>query len=103
MEKEIKILVCAHREAALPPHKYFYPIQVGAALTNTRFYHAQDNTGDNISDKNPHFCELTAHYWAWKNIRCDIIGLNITDVSLISTDRLLPFHPTEVSLIVIRF
>lgn len=46
MEKEIKILVCAHREAALPPHKYFYPIQVGAALTNTRFYHAQDNTGD---------------------------------------------------------
>lgn len=33
MEKEIKILVCAHREAALPPHKYFYPIQVGAALT----------------------------------------------------------------------
>lgn len=64
MEKEIKILVCAHREAALPPHKYFYPIQVGAALTNTRFYHAQDNTGDNISDKNPHFCELTAHYWA---------------------------------------
>ena len=76
MEKEIKILVCAHREAALPPHKYFYPIQVGAALTNTRFYHAQDNTGDNISDKNPHFCELTAHYWAWKNIRCDIIGLN---------------------------
>ncbi len=35
MEKEIKILVCAHREAALPPHKYFYPIQVGAALTNT--------------------------------------------------------------------
>lgn len=26
-----------------------------------------DNTGDNISDKNPNRCEMTAHYWVWKN------------------------------------
>lgn len=76
MGKDIKILVCAHKESRLPSHKYFYPIQVGAALTITRFFSAQDNTGDNISEKNPHFCELTAHYWAWKNLECEIIGLN---------------------------
>lgn len=76
MGKDIKILVCAHKETPLPEHEYFYPIQVGAALTDARFFPAQDNTGDNISDKNPHFCELTAHYWAWKNLKCDIIGLN---------------------------
>lgn len=26
-----------------------------------------DNTGDHISFKNPNRCEMTAHYWVWKN------------------------------------
>lgn len=76
MGENIKILVCAHKNSRLPQHEYFCPIQVGASLTSARFFPVLDNTGDNISDRNPHFCELTAHYWAWKNLKCDIIGLN---------------------------
>ncbi|MDT3393597.1 MAG: DUF4422 domain-containing protein, partial [Bacillota bacterium] len=34
-----------------------------------------DNTGDNISIKNAHYNELTAIYWAWRNLDADAIGL----------------------------
>lgn len=41
------------------------PIFVGNG-DNIRDY-LRDNTGDNISEKNPYYCELTAMYWIWKN------------------------------------
>ena len=49
-------------------------IQGGAALHPALGY-IPDNTGDNISAKNPNYCELTALYWAWKNLDCEYIGL----------------------------
>lgn len=73
----IKIFVCAHKEVPLPQHPYFLPIQAGAALHNHINGFQPDDEGDNISTKNPHFCELTCHYWAWKNLKnVDIVGLN---------------------------
>lgn len=73
----IKIFICAHKEVPLPQHPYFLPIQAGAALHDHINGYQPDNEGDNISDKNPHFCELTCHYWAWKNLKnIDIVGLN---------------------------
>lgn len=33
-----------------------------------------DNKGNNISKKNRDYCELTAHYYAWKNVRSDYYG-----------------------------
>lgn len=73
----IKIFICAHKEVALPQHPYFLPIQAGAALHEPINGYQPDNEGENISIKNPHFCELTCHYWAWKNLKnVDIIGLN---------------------------
>ena len=73
----ITIFICAHKEVELPQHPYFLPIQAGAALHDAIPGYQPDNEGDNISIKNPHFCELTCHYWAWKNLKnVDIVGLN---------------------------
>lgn len=73
----IKIFICAHKEVQLPQHPYFLPIQAGAALHEPISGYQPDNEGDNISIKNPNFCELTCHYWAWKNLKnVDVVGLN---------------------------
>lgn len=73
----IKIFICAHKEVPLPQHPFFLPVQAGAALHDHIVGFQPDDEGDNISKKNPHFCELTCHYWAWKNLKnVDIVGLN---------------------------
>lgn len=54
---------------------YEKEIQVGAALTEQRICNMTDNVGENISEKNRQFCELTALYWIWKNAKEDVVGL----------------------------
>lgn len=41
------------------------PIFVGSGSNLCNYL--RDNTGENISEKNPYYCELTAMYWIWKN------------------------------------
>lgn len=75
--KKITIFICSHKKVELPQHEYFLPVQAGAALHEKIQGYQPDDEGDNISSKNPHFCELTCHYWAWKNLKnVDIVGLN---------------------------
>ena len=65
---EIKIYVVCHKPFEVPRHPFLFPIQVGAALTESRFPGMlYDDEGDSISEKNRSYCELTAQYWAWKN------------------------------------
>lgn len=51
-------------------------LQVGAALTGRLLYSGvmTDDTGENISEKNQQYCELTGMYWIWKNADEDYVG-----------------------------
>ena len=44
-----------------------------------------DDIGDNISVKNPQYCEMTAHYWIWKNVHeAEYVGVrNMSSLRLI--------------------
>lgn len=74
MPLNIKILIAAHKKYWMPDDDVYLPIHVGAAGKADLGY-TRDDTGDNISEKNPNFCELTALYWAWKNLDADYVGL----------------------------
>ena len=76
MSKTI-ILVCAHKKDLCLSYEPYMPIQVGRAISAVDLGFTGDDTGDNISAKNRNFCELTAHYWAWKNLgEADYVGLS---------------------------
>lgn len=70
----IKIIVATHKEYIMPTDPCYLPLHAGAAISGKLPY-APDDTGDSISEKNRNYCELTALYWAWKNIDADVIGL----------------------------
>lgn len=74
MEK-IKIGIATHKEYQMPDDEIYLPIQSGAAINQKNLGYAKDDSGDNISDKNLNYCELTALYWLWKNIDADYKGL----------------------------
>lgn len=72
---DIRLFVCCHQQAEIPNHPLLVPVQVGAALAETHFPNfLYDDTGENISKKNRSYCELTAQYWAWRNVKADYLG-----------------------------
>jgi hypothetical protein len=91
---KIQIIIASHKSTSIPADSSMYlPLQVGAEgkepvrvlndhpildpsesyTRSLRF--ERNNSGDEISKKNPYYCELTGAYWAWKNLDADLIGL----------------------------
>ncbi len=71
---DIKIIVATHKKYQMPTDDIYLPLYVGSKGKNDIGYLRDDN-GDNISEKNPYYCELTGLYWAWKNLDVDYLGL----------------------------
>ena len=77
----IKVIVAAHLEYEMPKDHIYLPVFVGAALQKERAAalsakgYLADDSGENISEKNGSYCELTGLYWAWQNLDADYLGL----------------------------
>ena len=67
----IEIITVTHKIYRMPQDAMYLPVGVGKALLP----YSKDDSGENISEKNSTFCELTALYWAWKNTDFDYLGL----------------------------
>ncbi len=77
--KDLTIFSVFHKDYPQPNCDFIKPIQVGKALNTEDLGFLKDDVGDNISAKNPTYCELTAIYWIWKHldqIESNFIGLS---------------------------
>ena len=78
----VKIIIATHKKYEMQKDDMYLPLHVGAegkVDENNRpldLGYQKDNTGENISELNASYCELTGLYWAWKNLDEDFIGLS---------------------------
>ena len=73
-DTNVKLLIACHKKCEVPEDELYLPVFVGSAGKEDIGFQ-RDDEGDNISEKNPVYCELTGIYWAWKNLSCDWLGL----------------------------
>lgn len=71
---DVKVIVAAHKPYEMPEDPMYLPVQVGAAGKKSIGFQ-RDDENEQISDRNPRYCELTGLYWAWKNLSSDALGL----------------------------
>lgn len=71
MEKQrVTIFIACHKPVDVISNDVYKPIHVGRSISKYKdemSHMIGDDTGDNISNKNPYYSEMTALYWAWKN------------------------------------
>lgn len=75
--ENINIYVIMHKVINLEPlylDKCYKELLVGKNECENKEIQL-DSTGDNISNKNSNYCELTGLYWIWKNSNSDVVGL----------------------------
>lgn len=71
------IAAVTHEVNIMSEDELYLPLMAGAFGMSARetVDYVRDDYGDNISEKNPQYCELTGLYWMWKNCDADNIGL----------------------------
>jgi hypothetical protein len=72
---KLKIYIFHYKNGSvLKTDSIYQPIMAGNALLSGNQTITGDDTGENISEKNPYYSELTGIYWVWKNTQQDVTG-----------------------------
>ena len=73
--ENFKAYIAFHKDGKKLSEELVYTeLQVGKKVTCLDLDMEDDSTGDNISDKNHIYSELTGWYWIWKNKKHDYVG-----------------------------
>lgn len=76
---KVKIFVCCHKPDTVISNDVYTPLHVGRAQSKFKEEMKNmigDDTGCNISEKNPYYSEATGIYWIWKNVHdTEYVGL----------------------------
>ncbi|WP_157359829.1 DUF4422 domain-containing protein [Algoriphagus mannitolivorans] len=59
----------------LPLGDFYQPLFCGQFAGKSKLIGLKDDQGENISDRNEFYSELTGTYWAWKNTQQEIVGV----------------------------
>lgn len=70
----MSVYLITHKMFDQPKENGYKSILVGA-YKGHNFGDVFDDVGDNISEKNANYCELTGIYWIWKNVTDKYIGI----------------------------
>lgn len=77
MRKNILVYVMNHKLGLqVGSGELYESLHVGKAVSDLDLDMQGDDTGENISEKNKSFCELTGLYWIWKNTNHEYVGLS---------------------------
>ncbi|EGS36431.1 putative capsular biosynthesis protein [Limosilactobacillus oris F0423] len=68
--------VITHKDFDYPLPEHYSALLVGANQNQAQNNYLKDNIGENISDKNASYCELTGIYWIWKNQSDSNVGIS---------------------------
>ena len=72
----VKIFAMTHKQFAAPDNPMYIPLHVGHCNAKEDFGYMGDDTGDNISELNCYYAELSGVYWVWKNYSdADYVGI----------------------------
>ena len=63
----VKIFAMTHKRFEVPDDPMYIPLHVGHKNAKEDFGYPGDDSGDNISDLNCYYAELSGVYWVWKN------------------------------------
>lgn len=75
---DIRMYILTTQKIYVPEDPMYHALQVGSAIREDLGYE-RDDMGENISAQYDSVRELTGFYWIWKNVKCDVVGISMSN------------------------